>query len=47
MGILSMSLLPGPLTVVVPVRVPSRDQIDKFKDYSHSIGPWAKKKFFK
>ena len=41
----SLPLLLGPLwpEVMVPVRVPSLDQIDKFKKYSYSIRDWARK----
>ena len=41
----SLPLLLGPLRpgVVVPVRVPSMDQIDLFKNYSYSIGPCVDK----
>ena len=41
---LSLPLLSGSLwpRVVVPVGVPSMHQIDQFKDYLYSIGPYAK-----
>ena len=42
----SLPLIPDPLWpwLVVPVKVPSMDQIDLFKNYTFLIGLYAKKK---
>ena len=43
---LSLPLFPDLLehSVIVLVRIPSMSEIDLFKNYSYSIGPYAKKR---